>query len=333
MDQKVIARAIENLDKNADIHAVWEEYINNLDKGIDGKIKLELNNEDLATYYTEVRKEIRKHHIPKLKALAEEYKPFLLIVNRLYPNLKEELQDANIDWLDGAGNIHLKNNNFLIWIDRHTTTPTKEKKNRAFTKTGLKVLFLFLHDEKWLNKTYREIAEAADVALGNIKYVLDGLKQKNFLIKETKKKYKLINKRELLDQWVMAFTDELKPRLHVNNFVFLEDTDRQNWKDLALEDGTFWGGEPGADLLTNNLRPAEYTLYTNKTKPALMREYKLKPNPEGNIKVYKPYWTIKTDEKKAAPPLVIYTDLMATGEPRNINIAEEIHARYLTHIT
>ena len=153
------------------------------------------------------------------------------------------------------------------------------------------------------------------------------------IIKKAKKEYKLINKLELLDQWVTAFTDELKPRLHVNNFEFLEDYDRQNWRNFPLQEGTFWGGEPGADLLTNNLRPAEYTLYTHKRKPALMTEYKLKPNPEGNVKIYKPYWTIKTEEQKAAPPLVIYTDLMATGEPRNVNIAKEIHAQYLTHIT
>jgi len=333
MNQQVVARAIENLHKNAGIDGVWEEDVNNFGNGIKGKVRLERNNKNIATCFAEVRKEIRKHHIPKLKALAEEYNPFILIVNRLYPNLKKDLQKANIDWLDGAGNIHLEHNNYLIWIDRHTTTPTKQKKNRAFTKTGLKVLFLFLHNEEWLHKTYREIAEAADVALGNIKYVLDGLKHKNFLIKATQKRYKLINKRELLDQWVTAFTDELKPRLHVNNFDFLEDTDRYNWKNIELEEGTFWGGEPGADLLTNNLRPAEYTLYTYKTKPALMTDYKLKPNPEGNVKVYKPYWTIKTEEEKVAPPLVIYTDLMTTGEPRNMNIAEEIHERFLTHIT
>lgn len=334
MNHKIVDRALENLEKTAEIHAEWKDTIKEkLTPEIDGKIKLLIDNNHIADCFAAVRKEVRKHHIPQLREWAQRYKPFMLIADRLYPNLKQRLRQANIDWLDGAGNIHFKHQNHFIWIDLHTTTPTKEKKNRAFTKTGLKVLFLFLHDEDWVNKTYREIAEAADVALGNIKYVLDGLKEKNFLIRETKERYKLTHKPELLNQWITAFTDELRPRLHVDNFEFLDETDQRDWKTLQLEEGTFWGGEPGADLLTENLKPAEYTLYTHKTKAALMTDYRLKPKQEGRVKVYKPYWTIKTEHKKTAPPLVIYTDLMTTGEPRNMNIADEIHERYLKHIT
>jgi len=328
---KIIDKALENLEKNATIRGKWENYIPE-NKEIDGKVELRFENKERTECFVEVKKEIRNHHIPKLQKLAKEYKPFLLIVDRLYPNLKNKLKEAHVNWLDRAGNIYFNDNQHFVWIDLHTTTPTKEKKNRAFTKTGLKVVFLFLHDEKWLDKTYREIAEKADVALGNIKHVLDGLKQQNFLVAKTKGKYKLINKKKLLDRWITAFTDELKPRLHIDNFEFLNEAEEREWKHLNLEKETFWGGEPGADLLTGNLRPANYTLYTRKTKAALMKEHKLKPNPDGNVEVYNPYWTVDTPNEKVAPPLVVYTDLMTTGDPRNANIAEEIYERFLTHL-
>lgn len=327
---EIVPKALENLENNPGLQGQWVDYG---PPEIDGKIIIKNNGVVIAECITEVKKEIRSHHIPHLKALAKEYMPFMLIADRLYPNVKRHLQQANINWMDGAGNIYFRNENHFIWIEHHTTTPVKKEKNRAFTKTGLKVVFLFLHDEEWINKTYREIAVTADVALGNIKYILDGLKQKKFLIKETKKKYKLIRKQELLEQWITAFTDELKPRLHIQNFEFVEEATQQNWKNVALDEYTFWGGEPGADILTNNLKPIEYVLYTHKGKAALMVEYKLKPKPEGNVKVYKPYWNIKTDTGKAAPPLVVYTDLMATGEPRNMNIANDIYERYLAYTT
>lgn len=322
--------ALENLKKNPGLNGQWEPCAQ---PEVDGKITIKNNGTVIAECFAVVRKEIRNHHIPQLEAQADEYEaPLMLIAERLYPNVKRNLEKAHINWMDGAGNIYLKNEDHFIWIEHHTTTPAKEKTNRAFNKTGLKVVFLFLHDEAWLNKTYREIAETADVALGNIKYILDGLKQKNLLIKETKERYKLIHKKKLLDQWLTAFTDELKPRLHRQNYAFIEEVNGKHWKELALGKGTFWGGEPGGDLLTGNLKPAEYILYTQKDKPTLMKEFYLKPEPDGPVHVYKPYWNIKTETGKAAPPLVVYTDLMATGKPRNMNIAEDIYAQYLTHI-
>src|SRR5699024_2053869 len=332
MVPKIVNRALNNLEKNAALHGTWEEYANH-NNTIDGKIKLQRNGQELTTCFVQVRKEIRKHHIPKLKALAEDHHPFLLIVDRLYPNLKKELNKATINWVDGAGNIYLDHGHHFIWIDRHKTTPVKEKKNGGFTKTGLKVVFVLLHDEEWVNKTYREIAGKADVALGNIKHILDGLRQQRFIIDKTEKQFKLINKKKLLDQWLTAFTDKLKPRLHVDNFKFLNEKDQRVWKNLTLDEETFWGGEPGAELLTANLKPATYTLYTYNTQAILMKDYKLKPDPEGNVEVYTPYWTFETPNKKTAPALVVYTDLMATGEPRNANIANDIYERFLTHLT
>src|SRR5690625_4875002 len=98
MEPKIVSRALNNLEKNAALHGIWQEYANNSNKVIDGKIQLQREGQELTTCFVQVRKEIRKHHIPKLKTLAEEYRPFLLIVDRLYPNLKKELNKATINW-------------------------------------------------------------------------------------------------------------------------------------------------------------------------------------------------------------------------------------------
>lgn len=97
----------------------------------------------------------------------------------------------------------------------------------------------------------------------------------------------------MLDQWIAAFMDELQLKLHTGTFCFLNEKDRNNWTKLKLTEGTGWGGEPGADLLADNLKPAKFTLYTNNTRAEIMKD-KLKPNPEGEIEVYKPYWKVKT---------------------------------------
>ena len=187
MDQAILEKALANLPTEIGHKTEWETYVPDNNYRFDARVTFNPNKKKAIVRNAEIKKEIRKHHIPQLKELQDKVGPLMLVAERLYPNIKKLLNEARIDWIDVAGNIHLKEGETLIWIDRHTTTPIQQKKNRAFTKTGLKVVFLFLHDETWLNKTYREIAEAADVALGNIKHVLDGLKEHDFILARNKK--------------------------------------------------------------------------------------------------------------------------------------------------
>ena len=330
MDRAILEKALANLPTEIGHKTEWEIYVPDHNYRVDARVTFNPNKKKAIVRNAEIKKEIRKHHIPQLKELQDKVGPLMLVAERLYPNIKKLLNEAGIDWIDVAGNIHLKEGETLIWIDRHTTTPIQQKKNRAFTKTGLKVVFLFLHDETWLNKTYREIAEAADVALGNIKHVLDGLKEHEFIYPKNKNLLKLKNRNRLLDKWITAFTDELKPRIQKGRYNFINKEAEQNWKNLPLGEKDQWGGEPAADLLTNDLKPVEYILYTKKNRAELMKEFKLIPDENGKVEIREPYWTVVDDLPNIAPRLVVYTDLMITGDPRNIKIAEEIYAEATT---
>jgi hypothetical protein len=326
MDQAILEKALANLPPEMGHKTEWEIYIPEHNYRVDARVTFNPNKKKAIVRNAEIKKEIRKHHIPHLKELQDKVGPLMLVAERLYPNIKKALNEAGIDWIDVAGNIHLEEGETLIWIDRHTSTPLQQKKNRAFTKTGLKVVFLFLYDEAWLNKTYREIAETADVALGNIKHVLDGLKEHEFVYAKNKDVLKLKNRDKLLDQWITAFADELKPRIQKGRYNFINKEDEQKWKNLPLGEQDQWGGEPAADLLTNDLKPVEYILYTKKNRAELMSRLKLIPDDNGKVEIRVPYWTVKNDLPNIAPRLVVYTDLMITGDPRNIKKAEEIYA-------
>ncbi|MCH2451526.1 MAG: hypothetical protein MK198_15485 [Gracilimonas sp.] len=333
MDQAILEKALANLPTEIGHKTEWETYVPDNNFRVDARVTFNPHRKKAIVRNAEIKKEIRKHHIPQLKELQDKVGPIMLVAERLYPNIKKLLNDAGIDWIDVAGNIHLEEGGTLIWIDRHTTTPIQQKKNRAFTKTGLKVVFLFLYDETWLNKTYREIAEAADVALGNIKLVLDGLKEHEFVFAKNKDVLKLKNRDKLLDKWITAFADELKPRIQKGRYNFINKKAEQNWKNLPLEEQDHWGGEPAADLLTNDLKPVEYILYTQKNRAELMKKFKLMPDENGKVEIREPYWTVENELPNIAPRLVVYTDLMVTGDPRNIKIAEEIYAEATTDKT
>jgi len=76
---------------------------------------------------------------------------------------------------------------------KKTIQRTAKNGNRAFTATGLKVLFQFLQNKDLVNEPQRTIAQKAGVARGNITQVLDGLKETGYLMP--------LNKKEFLKEW------------------------------------------------------------------------------------------------------------------------------------
>lgn len=333
MPDRVFDIASENLGKTTRFQLTLANFYrqNQKDLGIDAKVKLHLLNEQLE-FYVLFRKEIRKHQLPKILEIATAHAPFLLIAEKLSPKIKARLIDKEINWLDAAGNIFVITKNHYILVDRHDANHLSAKRerhqDRAFTKTGLKVIFLFLQNEAWLQKTYREIAQEANVALGTISYVFNGLEKRGYLVKKNSNTYELVQKEKIIDTWITAFETKLKPKLEIGNFTFIDQDTANNWKNIPLDDQSVWGGEAGGDLLTGMIRPQILTLYTTNDRGNLMKKLRVKPDPNGEIQVLSPYWRIQAGEK-TAPPLVIYSDLMLTGEQRNFQIAKEIYARFI----
>ena len=208
----------------------------------------------------------------------------MVVAVHLSPKIKEELRHNNIAYLEANGNIFLKNDETTLWVDANKPIqPDKKIGSRAFTKTGVRVLFQFLMDENWINKPYRQIAEQTGTGIGNITNIITGLKQDGFLLQITKNEYRLTNKLALLNKWIAAYDLRLKPTLKVGTFRFLKDEDFTNWRKLPLCNGkTWWGGEPAGDLFTDYLRPAELTLYTTETRNDLIKNYRLIPDEKGN---------------------------------------------------
>ncbi|HIJ33408.1 MAG TPA: hypothetical protein HPP65_03270, partial [Gammaproteobacteria bacterium] len=101
--------------------------------------------------------------------------------------------------------------------------------------------------------------------------------------------------------------------------------------------GAQWGGEIAAAEYTHYLNPKDVTIYIPKTKmAALIREAhlrKIQPDehPETYIDLIEPFWwqeeTINLTH--LVHPLIAYADLIASGEPRNLETAERLREQLL----
>lgn len=329
-EQEIINIALDNLQKNTNIKGKWVEFAI---KELDGKLNLMINNEEIK-FNVEIKKELRNHLLPQIAGMAEKYPPLILVAEIIFPKIKGELRERNIAYLEANGNIYIKHNGTYLWIDANKPIKSqKEHGNRAFTKTGLKIVYEFLIDETWINKPYREIAEKTGTGIGNITNIIKGLKKDGFLLKLTRDKNKLTSKKDLLQKWIGAYGTRLKPHLLIGQFRFVRENDFINWKNLHLQTGkTWWGGEAAGDLLTNYLRPGELTLYTTENRNELIKKYRLVADIKGNIKIYKVFWHQKDETtNNTVHPLLVYADLINTGDRRCIETAQKIYDELLAN--
>ena len=59
-----------------------------------------------------------------------------------------------------------------------------------------------------------------------------------------------------------------------------------------------------------------------------MKNYKLKPRPDGEVEVLEMFWEQKETEQ-TAPPILVYAELLQEGGKRNKETAEIIFNEYI----
>jgi hypothetical protein len=216
----------------------------------------------------------------------------------------------------------------------------KKLKNKAFDISGLKLIYGFLCDDTLINTSYREISERAGVALGAIGKLLDDLKDAGYLLSKGDPRSRgLINRRKLLERWVEAYPEKLKPKLLVGEFI---SDDSDWWQKIEPEKfGAYWGGEVAAARYTNYLKPQEITIYlpeyTGNKLLSVARLRKadtsLTSTADGPVKIYRPFWKESGEENKRGPyivkgtvhPILIYADLIASADSRNLETARMLY--------
>lgn len=292
---------------------------------VDGELIIWVNSEPYI-YYVQIKNEIRQHQFAQLVKDKERLGDLLLIAERIFPLQREQLRQMGIDYFDMNCNVYLKKDRLLIWIEQATknVAPQPVTRNRAFTKTGLKVLFQLLQDKELINEPQRVIAEKSKVALGSIPKIIEGLKQTGFLLRLNGKKYIWENKQALLERWVREYDTSILPGLQRGRYRF-----EGSWKDLQLNTNySVWGGEAGGEILTDYLRAEHLILFTNESRLQLIRHYRLIPDEKGEVEVREKFWHNNTTQN-IAPPLLIYADLLLSNNYRCWDTAKKIYEAHI----
>jgi hypothetical protein len=265
--------------------------------------------------------------------LARFKKPGLLVTDYVTPPMAERLKELNLFFIDTIGNAYIQLPTLFVYVTGRKPQQKlqQEKRVRALRPTGLKVIFALLCRHDLINAPYRDIAKAAGVALGTVGWVFYDLQRLGF-VRETKAQGRIVeNRLGLIEKWVDAYIRELRPKLRPRRFRV---SDTEWWKHADLQKFDMWlGGEPAAGRLTKYLRPEITTIYGDTHFAKLAAKIKPTKDEHGNLELLEKFWhfELPATEKgpPLAPPLLVYADLVATGDARNIETARIIRERFL----
>ncbi|CAN5279827.1 type IV toxin-antitoxin system AbiEi family antitoxin [soil metagenome] len=333
LEEEIITRASEALKDSFNVQMSYIKEFNNAPSQI--QIKFLFDNKEITKKYdVEIYKKPHSSLIGQLALKQRQTSDKIVFITEYVPpKFADKLRELDIAFFDANGNAYFNDSEFYIFVNSHgrNTEIKKPNTNLIFQPSGLQLLFVLLSLPDSENKTYRELAEMSGISLGSVSDVMNALKIDDYLVRKKDSRI-LFRKDELLKRWVQGFAETLRHKLLERQY---ESENIDWWKETDLtEIKGCWSGEIAADMMTGYLNPTKPLIYAKSLffpVRRLAKEYKLRKADKGNIKIRQKFWNFNQSDI-IAPPLLVYADLLATAESRNIEAAQIIYDEHLARL-
>lgn len=338
LEKDLLGQAIESLKGTAGLEATvsWKGDAPNRSDAADNApaamiavVAADQRWEFSAVIKKNLTNDILNYVIAELR--EARWQPAVLVTRYVTPQQAERLRQANAQFIDTAGNAFFNRPPFYVLVtgNKRQESAAKTRAARFFSTSGIKLLFALLCEPALAAASFREIANAANVSLGAVSHVMEDLKSAGYLFNQEGKERRLLKYGELIRRWGEAYSERLRPKLLISRFS-AEKPDW--WKEVDLQElNACWSGEVAAAKLTSYLKPRVKTIYAANKLPALQLKYRFRQDRNGDIELLEKFWKVDRNiaQPGMAPALLVYADLMASGDERNIETAGMIYDRYL----
>ncbi|CAM4458737.1 hypothetical protein MB901379_04224 [Mycobacterium basiliense] len=269
--------------------------------------------------------------------------PLLLVGPRLHPSSAETLRASGLWYIDEAGNAYLRHQGGLLIDVRGRRSAVSAQPDtlgdglhsdgprNPFTPKRAQVVCVLLDAPQLVDAPLRDIAESAGVSVGMAKETMDTLRTTGFL-ENLGSRRRLVRADELLDLWAAAYPGGLGRA----NRLLVASGDIRSWSVPAGLEVAVSGEQAVPDDIRN---PESLVLYVDTADagpPAdLLIHNRWHRDPHGHIVLRKLFWRHLPDQRPGlAPAALIYADLLASHEPRQLEVAHHLrrHDERLTRL-
>jgi hypothetical protein len=175
------------------------------------------------------------------------------------------LEQAEIDYLDLAGNVHLNAPGLFVHVEGRQP-PKEAPTGPGRPQVGwIKAVMATLVRPDLINAPYRTLAEEADVALGTLAKCMHDLAIRGLLL-DRRDGRKVPDRQALVALWVQAYVEGLRPKLRERRFQVRAEDKAQIWNQLRAtlaERGQLWAltGADAAERRFHFFRAEETEIY------------------------------------------------------------------------
>lgn len=331
-DQEVLWDAIEAFRRETNLKMDEVQVAGiTMGKEVDAIIRLQVEGRAIE-FWVEIKPTVTNTLVGRLAHQFEEQPRQWLVATRYISHqLARKMRDLGIQFMDTVGNAYI--NEPSIFIFTYGNKPKQPLRKAAeevmLGRAGLHVIFALMCKPELENATYRNIAQGARVALGTVAGVMKELNQHGFLIEMPTGERRLNQKKNLLDKWITAYVERLRQKKLIGRYT----ANKPNfWLDTDLYHfDAQWGGEVAANKMLHYLKPETIVIYARKPVNELVLQLKLRKDERGNVELRERFWEFENNgpDKDLVPPLLVYADLLATADTRNVETAKLIYDEYL----
>jgi hypothetical protein len=251
--------------------------------------------------------------------------PQLLLMPKVRPTLGEFLRQADLSFADLSGNMYL--NHLGLYIDIRGQRLDKERWPDSLdelvqsprapldlsTPIRAQVVFALVTWPELFHMPIRDVSRAAGTSLGAAQSVVGSLR-------EQYPDWTRVARAELYKQWLTAYPRRLLPKLGIAEF---EAPDPRSVRG----EGIYLSGE---SALPDLVGPATATVYTESLESNLINQNRWRRSSNPNVYIRRKFWESPFGHRDEltdlgrVPVTLIYADLLATGDPRLKEVAQQI---------
>jgi hypothetical protein len=338
-EASLVAKALDELSNSAGIYG---EPLPEVLPAADVTVQLHVGGKKLR-YVCEVKNKVDRYSL--LLDVIDRHganRNTLLVSSLLSQEMANRCRELGLQFIDTAGNAYIHDGKgvYIYVAGRRANEDLRVAANgTTMTPAALRMMFAFLADPSLLNAPYRELSIQAMVSTGAISTAFDTLEARRLIGTTGEGKRMILSPQLFLNEWANGYASRLKPKLKKFRFA-IDDLDkfRKNWNPGFRLSAWGWGGEVGAAYLTKHLHPEECTVYIDMEDPHalrdLVKQFHLRADPEGCLEVVGMFWNSDyfADWFPTVPPHLIYADLVATQDSRNIAAAQHIASEVVKHV-
>ena len=331
----LIAAALSALRESTGIQS---EILDDADGDADAAVLLTIGGRKLR-YDCEIKNKVDRYALPLdlLNRLGNAQQT-LLVSSTLSPDMANHCRGIGLQFIDTAGNAYI-NDGAGIYVQvtgRRGDIDHQLPVNNTMTPAALRMMFASLAEPALLNAPYRDISSRARISTGAISKAFEPLEARGLIGLAPNGKRMIRTPELFLNEWASGYSGRLKPKLRKYRFA-IDNLDRL----LTWNPGfrlSAWGGEAAAMMLTGHLKPEECTVYVDMDDPhvlkGIVKDFRLRADPRGRIEIVEMFWNPDhfTDSFPTVPPHLVYADLMATHDSRNIAVARQIASGVIQHV-